>query len=147
MQVATLKSVRWAWPVSSSKMLSGFTSRWMMLLHAQKIIDIYGTFYVDCSLIYLYLFSTGISETIPPFNARGSSSASTWKLSHHLPTLSLEHLSLSAHLQQKSFFVFSSNQGDQIGRIFVYILGNCLLCPDFFKLQKRSKILDTFVHG
>jgi hypothetical protein len=37
----------------------------------------------------------GISETNPHLYATGSSSASTWNLSHNLPTLSLKHLSLS----------------------------------------------------
>jgi hypothetical protein len=37
----------------------------------------------------------GISEAFPHFFATGSSNSSTWKLSHHFPTLSLEHLSLS----------------------------------------------------
>jgi hypothetical protein len=33
----------------------------------------------------LKCFCTGISETVPRLFATGSSSASTWKLSHHLP--------------------------------------------------------------
>jgi hypothetical protein len=40
-------------------------------------------------------FSTGISEPVPRLYATGSSSASTWKLSHHLTTLLLEQLSLN----------------------------------------------------
>jgi hypothetical protein len=47
--------------------------------------------------ILLVCYSTGISETAHRFFATGSSNASTWKLGHHLPTLSLEHLNLILH--------------------------------------------------
>jgi hypothetical protein len=44
--------------------------------------------------ICFVMFSTAINVTSPRLFATGSSSASTWKLSHHIPTLSLESISL-----------------------------------------------------
>jgi hypothetical protein len=43
----------------------------------------------------IIFFSSRISDTVPRFFAAGSSNASTWKFSHHLPSIPLEHLSLS----------------------------------------------------
>jgi hypothetical protein len=37
----------------------------------------------------------GVSETVSRLFATGSSAASTWKLSRHVPTLSLERMRLS----------------------------------------------------
>jgi hypothetical protein len=35
------------------------------------------------------------------------------------------------------------DQGDQIGRIFAYVLGDCFLRVVFFRLQKKNKFLFT----
>jgi hypothetical protein len=44
----------------------------------------------------MFFFSTGINETVPRFlNATGCNLESTLIIDNHLPTLSLEHLSLS----------------------------------------------------
>jgi hypothetical protein len=44
------------------------------------------------------VFLTGISETVcTHVSSTGWSIAHTWKLYHHLPTVSLQHFNLSLH--------------------------------------------------
>jgi hypothetical protein len=52
------------------------------------------------------------------------------------------------HAQQKKLFKkLRQRQGDQIGRIFAYVLGDGLLRVVFRKLQKYLKFLGCFFNG